>query len=208
MKVVAFNGSPKKEGNTYHAIRLVAEQLEKEGIEVEIVHVGNKTLNGCLACGYCSENNDGTCAITIDNVNVWIEKMAEAEGILLGSPVYFAAVAGTMKSFLDRAFLVAGQKGFLRHKVGAAVVAVRRSGGIPTFNQLNNYLNFCEMILPTSNYWNVIHGMLPGEVTLDEEGVQIMETLGVNMAYVMKSLNNSVVDKPGKIDKVFTNFIR
>ena len=208
MKVVAFNGSPKKDGNTYHAIKIVAEQLENDGIEVEVIHVGNKTLNGCLACGYCSENNNGTCAITIDDVNQWVDKMAEADGVLLGSPVYFSGIAGTMKSFLDRAFLVASQKGVLRHKVGAAVVAVRRSGGIPTFNQLNNYLNFSEMILATSNYWNVIHGMLPGEVASDEEGVQIMETLGVNMAYVLKCVNSSGVEKPEKVDKVFTNFIR
>lgn len=208
MKVVAFNGSPKKDGNTYHAIKIVAEQLENDGIEVEVIHVGNKTLNGCLACGYCSENNNGTCAITIDAVNQWVDKMAEADGVLLGSPVYFSGIAGTMKSFLDRAFLVASQKGVLRHKVGAAVVAVRRSGGIPTFNQLNNYLNFSEMILATSNYWNVIHGMLPGEVASDEEGVQIMETLGVNMAYVLKCVNSPGVEKPEKVDKVFTNFIR
>ena len=163
MKVVAFNGSPKKEGNTYHGIKMVAEELEKEGIEVEIIHVGNKTIRGCLACNGCARNQDEKCVIK-DEVNEWIQKMKEADGIILGSPVHYASVGATMKAFLDRAFYVTSvNKSMLRHKVGAAVVAVRRSGGIPTFDQLNNYINYSEMLMPTSNYWNVIHGTAPGE---------------------------------------------
>jgi len=105
MKVVAFNGSPKKEGNTYHGIKMVAEELEKEGIEVEIIHVGNKNIRGCLACNGCAKNQDEKCVIK-DEVNEWIQKMKEADGIILGSPVHYASVGGTMKSFLDRAFYV------------------------------------------------------------------------------------------------------
>lgn len=209
MKVVAFNGSPKKEGNTYHAIKMVAEELEKEGIEVEIIHVGNKTIKGCLACNYCAKNKSGKCITDTDEVNEWIQKMVEADGILLGSPVHYSAISGTMKSFLDRAFYVAGN-GLLRHKVGAAVVAVRRSGGVPTFNQLNNYINYAEMLMPSTNYWNVIHGAAPGQVAEDEEGRQIMRVLGQNMAWLMKLVENGkgTVKEPEREKKVFTNFIR
>lgn len=186
MKVVAFNGSPKKDGNTYHAIKMVAEELENEGIDVEIVHVGNKVIRGCLACNGCVRNQNEKCVIN-DEVNEWIQKMKEADGIIFGSPVHYASVGATMKAFLDRAFYVTNvNNSMLRHKVGAAVVAVRRSGGIPTFDMLNNYINYSEMLMPTSNYWNVIHGAAPGEVKGDEEGKQIMSVLGKNMAWLMK----------------------
>ncbi|WP_461204866.1 flavodoxin family protein [Clostridium sp. DL1XJH146] len=211
MKVVAFNGSPKKEGNTYHAIKLVTEELKKEGIETEIIHVGNKTIRGCAACGMCSKNKDEKCIIKDDEVNEWIQKMKEADGIILGSPVHYSAIGGTMKAFLDRAFLVTSvNSGMLRHKVGAPVVAVRRSGGVPTFNQLNNYLNYSEMAIPTSNYWNVIHGTEPGEALQDEEGIQIMRVLGKNMAWLMKIVENGKdrVEETEKEEKIFTNFIR
>ncbi|WP_432663866.1 flavodoxin family protein [Wukongibacter baidiensis] len=211
MKVVAFNGSPRKEGNTYYAIKMVMNELEKEGIKTEIVHVGNKRIRGCVACYQCSANKDERCAIQDDEVNDWIQKMKEADGIVIGSPVYYSGVAGTMKSFLDRAFLVAGVNDrMLRHKVGASVVAVRRSGGIPTFNQLNQYINYSEMIMPTSNYWNVIHGTNPGEALQDEEGVQIMKVLGKNMAWLMKLAENGKgkAEVAEAEEKVFTNFIR
>lgn len=211
MKVVAFNGSPKKEGNTYHAIKIVFDELEKEGIETEMVHVGNKIIKGCAACGYCSKNKNEECVTKNDEVNEWIQKMKKADAIILGSPVHYSAIGGTMKSFLDRAFFVSGVNGnMLRHKVGVSVVAVRRSGGIPTFDQLNNYINYSEMIIPTSNYWNVIHGASPGEALQDEEGVQIMRVLGKNMAWVMKLIENGKesVKKPEMERKLFTNFIR
>ncbi|CEQ11824.1 multimeric flavodoxin WrbA family protein [[Clostridium] sordellii] len=211
MKVVAFNGSPHKKGNTYNAIETVAKELEKEGIEVDIVHVGNKAIRGCIACGGCSRNQNERCVLDKDEVNEWIQKMKEADGIILGSPVYYSAIAGTMKSFLDRAFYVASSNGgMFRHKVGASVVAVRRSGGIPVFDQLNNYINYSEMIMPTSNYWNVAYGTVPGEVTQDEEGMQIMRVLGKNMAWMMKVVEagKSQVKENEKEDKIFTNFIR
>ena len=211
MKVVAFNGSPNKEGNTYHAIKLVANELEKEGIETEIIHVGNKSIRGCIACGQCIKNRNEQCVLPGDEVNGWIQKMKEADGIILGSPVHFSAMGGTMKSFLDRAFYVAGVNGgILRHKVGTSVVAVRRAGGIPTFNQLNNYINYSEMLMPTSNYWNVIQGTTPGEALQDKEGVQIMRVLGKNMAWLMKLVENGKgkVEAPKKERKIMMNFIR
>ena len=211
MKVVAFNGSPNKEGNTYHAIKLVLSELEKEGIETEIIHVGNKSIRGCIACNKCAKNKNEKCVLPGDEVNGWIQKMKEADGIILGSPVHFSSMGGTMKSFLDRAFYVTGNNGgMLRHKVGASVVAVRRAGGIPTFNQLNNYINYSEMLMPTSNYWNVINGTRPGEALQDEEGVQIMRVLGNNMAWLMKLVENGKgkVKAPEKERKILMNFIR
>ncbi|MCX5774633.1 MAG: flavodoxin family protein [Fusobacteria bacterium] len=210
MKVVAFNGSPKKEGNTFQLISSVAAELSKEGIEVEIIHVGASVVRGCIACGMCGKNQNGKCIIN-DDVNGWIEKMKEADGVILGSPTYFSGVNGTMKAFLDRAFFVSGMNGnYLRHKVGTAVVAVRRSGGIPTWHELNNYLMYTEMFIPTSNYWNVVHGRVPGETLQDEEGQQIVRVLGKNMAFLMKSVNlgKENMKVPEKEAKAFTHFIR
>ncbi|MTI69894.1 MAG: flavodoxin family protein [Firmicutes bacterium] len=211
MKVLAFNGSPNKSGNTYHAIKIVADELKKEDIETEIIHVGKKSIKGCIACGKCSKNKDEKCVITDDKVNEWIQMMKKADGIILGSPVHYSSIAGTMKSFLDRAFLVTSvNDGMLRHKVGASVVAVRRSGGLPTFDQLNNYINYSEMVIPTSNYWNVIHGTSPQEALHDEEGKQIMRILGKNMAWLLRILENgkNKIKTPELEEKVFTNFIR
>jgi len=211
MKVLAFNGSPNKNGNTYEAIKAVAVELGKENIEVEIIHVGNKVIRGCLACGGCSRNMNEKCVIKNDEVNEWIQKMKEADGIILGSPVHYAAIAGTMKSFLDRAFLVTSVNGsMLRHKVGASVVAVRRAGGVPVFDQLNNYINYSEMAMPTSNYWNVIYGNEPGEAVQDKEGMQIMSILGKNMSWLMKlvDLGKDNLKESKSEDKIFMNFIR
>ena len=199
------------EGNTWHAISMVTAELEKEGIDTEIIHVGNKSIRGCAACGQCVKNKNEQCVQSGDEVNEWIQKMKHADGIIFGSPVHYAAMAGTMKSFMDRAFYVAGvNNGLLRHKVGAAVVAVRRSGGLPTFDQLNNFINYSEMLIPTSNYWNVIHGARPGEVIKDEEGVQIMRVLGKNMAWLMNLVENGrgIVAEPDKENKIYMNFIR
>ena len=209
MKVVAFNGSPRKEGNTYHAIKMVAEELEKAGIEVEIIQVGDKVIRGCTGCNGCMKNRDEKCVIAGDEVNAWIQKMKAADGIIIGSPVHYAAIGGAMKSFLDRAFYVANL-GFLRHKVGGAVVAVRRSGGVTTFNQLNNYLNYTEMLIPGTNYWNVIHGFAPGEARQDAEGCQIMRVLGQNMAWLLKLVEHGkgAVVEPAGERKILTNFVR
>ena len=208
MKVVAFNGSPRKEGNTYQAIKLVATELNAAGIEVEIIQVGNKVIRGCLACGACSRTKDEKCVIANDEVNEWIQKIKQADGIILGSPVHYAAIAGTMKCFLDRAFYVGAN--IFKRKVGASVVAVRRSGGVNAFNQLNNYLNYAEMLMPSSNYWNVIHGTVPGDAGQDEEGKQIMRVLGKNMAWLLKMVEHSKTQvlEPEQENKIYTNFIR
>lgn len=211
MKVVAFNGSPKVRGNTYHAIRSVADELEKEGIEVEIIHVGNQLIQGCMACNWCRQHHNEQCVNKNDLVNEWIQKMKEADGIILGAPVHFSAIPGTMKSFLDRAFYVASvNKGLFRHKVGVSVVADRREGGIAVFDQLNNFLNYSEMILPASNYWNIAYGTTPGEVKKDAEGMRIMSVLGRNMAWIMHVLDKekNSEKEPAYVPKIDTNFIR
>ena len=210
MKVIAVNGSPKADGNTYNSLQLVGDELQKEGIEFEIIHIGNKVIRGCIACGSCAKTLDERCIFT-DEVNDALQKLKAADGILLGSPVHYAGVAGTMKSFLDRLFYVAGANGNLfRHKVGATVVAVRRSGGVSTFDTLNHYINYAEMIMPGSNYWNVAHGRAPGEMLQDDEGVQVMRVLGKNMAWLLKALAASKEQVPAspREEKVYTNFIR
>jgi len=211
MKVVAFNGSPRKNGNTACSLNTVIHELEKAGIETELIHVGHKKINGCISCYTCVKNQNERCAFEDDPVNDWIQKMKAADGILLGSPVYFSGVSGTMKSFLDRAFFVISvNNSLLRHKVGASVVACRRSGGLPTMNSLNHYILYSEMIMPCSNYWNVAHGMTPGQMEQDGEGKQIMEVLGQNMAWLLKVMDagKKVVPAPGKVNKTMTNFIR
>lgn len=211
MKVVAINGSPNKEGNTYQALAMVGSKLAEQGIDFEILHIGNKVIRGCLACGKCRLNRDEKCSITTDLLNESIQVMKAADGLILGAPVHYAGVPGTMKSFLDRAFYVAGSNsGLFRQKVGAAVVAVRRTGGSATFDSLNHYLTYSEMILATSNYWNIIHGRMPGEVVQDAEGVQIMEVLGNNIAWLlkMKEQTKDSIPAPMPVQKVMTNFIR
>lgn len=211
MKVVAFNGSPKKQGNTYHALKMVGEELVNNGIEFEVIHVGNKNIRGCMACGQCAKNKNEECIIKTDQVNEWIQSIKDADGILLGSPVHFAGMSSTMKAFLDRAFYVHSTNGGLfRHKVGASVVSVRRSGGSVTFDSLNHYLTYSEMFMPTTNYWNVIHGTTPGDVFEDEEGMQIMRVLGKNMAFLMKALESTkaTIPTPECENKIFTSFVR
>lgn len=211
MKVVAFNGSARKEGNTTGCLNTVFGELNKEGIETEMILVGKNKIRGCIACYTCRKELNERCVIDDDPVNEWIQKMKAADGILLGSPVYFSGASGTMKSFLDRAFFVSSGNGNLfRHKVGASVAAVRRTGGIPTVDTLNHYIAYSEMFMPGSNYWNVAHGAMPGEMEQDAEGKQIMEMLGRNMAWLMKVIEagSTKISPPARVDKVTTNFIR
>ena len=211
MKVIAINGSPKAEGNTFFALKTVAAELEKQGIAVEMLHVGNQDIRGCIACGLCAKNKNEKCVLPGDAVNDGIQKMKAADGIILGSPVHYSGIGASMKAFLDRAFYVAGANGGLfRHKVGATLVAVRRSGGVTTFDQLNHYVLYSEMLVPASNYWNVIHGAKPGEAAMDKEGVQIMRVLGRNMAWLLKLVENGrgKVVEPEKEPKVYMNFVR
>ncbi len=208
MNVIAINGSPKAEGNTYHALKMVTDELEKEGISTEIIHIGNKNIQGCIACRQCFENKNEKCIIN-DEVNEIIQKLKTADGIIIGSPVYYASIAGTMKCFLDRAFFVAGANGGLfRHKVGASIAAARRSGEVATFDHLNHHFTISEMFVASSNYWNVIHGRMPGEALQDEEGIQTMRVLGKNMAFLIKSIAQNATALPEQEAKIMTNFIR
>ena len=208
MKVLAINGSPKADGNTATALKVVLHELEYKGIATELVTIGQKAIRGCLACGQCRVQQNGRCAIDGDEVNAVIPRLIEADGVLLGSPVYYSGVNGTMKSFLDRAFFAAS--GAMRHKVGAAVIAVRRSGGSASFDQLNKYFLISQMYVAGSNYWNIIHGMMPGEASEDAEGQQIMRTLGRNMAWLLKLIDHgkTAVLPPVPEDKIMTNFVR
>lgn len=189
MKVIAFNGSPHKEGNTSILIGLVLAQLKQEGIETEMVQIGGTNIRGCIACYKCIENRNRRCAVDNDILNECIEKMAVADGILLGSPTYFTDVTAEMKALIDRAGMVAiANGGMFRRKVGAAVVAVRRAGSTHAFDTMNHLFTISQMIIPGSSYWNMGIGMTPGEVEKDEEGVRTMKVLGQNMAWLMKKL--------------------
>lgn len=207
MKVLAINGSPHKNGCTYTGIKLMAEQLEKEGIEVEILHVGNQVIRGCTACNSCLRSTERRCVVNDDIVNEVIEKTKVIDGIIIGSPVYYSGIAGTMKAFLDRLFYSGAN---LQYKVGTALVSLRRSGGVDAFHQMNNYFNLANVITTPSHYWNVIHGSNAEEVMQDKEGVQIMRTLGQKMAWLMKSLEYSRghIALPEMEKRVWTNFIR
>lgn len=211
MKVIAFNGSPHKAGNTDRALQILLEPMEEAGIETERIHVGQTQIAACTACGMCAKNRNEQCVLPGDPVNEWIQAMKTADGIVLGSPVHYAGVAAGMKAFLDRAFYVAGNNGSLfRHKVGASVAVVRRSGGIPTYDGLNRYLQYAEMIQAGSNYWNVIHGARPDEVLQDEEGKQILRVLGKNTAWLLQVLEEGKkkFPAPERERKTATNFIR
>lgn len=211
MKVIAINGSPKKEGNTFQALTMVGNELIASGIDFEILHVGHKAVHGCTACGKCGVNKDEECSIKTDDLNQWVQRLKLADGIIIGSPVYYSGIAGTLKCVLDRLFYVSGSNGNLfRHKVGATVVVLRRSGGSSTFDGLNHYLSISEMLIATANYWNIIHGRTIGEVNQDQEGMQVMRVLGKNMAWLlkMKEASKGLVEEPMADQKEMTNFIR
>ena len=211
MKVIAINGSPRTNGNTFIALTEIGKVLKEEGVDFEIIQIGGKHIHGCLGCRKCQSDKNEKCGFDEDIVNEVIQEMKNADGIILGSPVYYSGIAGTMKCFLDRAFYVSGANGnWFRHKVGASVAAVRRTGGTMTFNSLNHYLQIAEMLIPSSNYWNVIHGLAPGDALQDAEGIQIMQLLGKNMAWMLKMKESTGGQniEPPKVDKIVTNFIR
>jgi len=178
-------------GNTAILLRCVLKELEDEGIQTELIELSGATIHGCLACRECSKKKDGRCAQKNDMGNALIEKMAEADGILLGSPTYVADISPEIKALMDRACLVSRANGGLfRRKVGAAVVAVRRAGAIHAFDALNHFFLISEMIIPGSSYWNIGIGLQPGDVERDEEGMQTMKTLGRNMAWLLKKIHS------------------
>jgi multimeric flavodoxin WrbA len=190
MKVMAFNGSARKDGNTAILIRTVFTELEKEGIETELFQLAGKKIQGCIACFKCFKNKDRRCSVKKDIVNECIEKMAEADGIILGSPTYFADVTSDMKALIDRAGLVSIANGHMfRRKVGAAVIAVRRGGAIHAFDTINHFFFIGQMIVPGSIYWNMGIGLDKGAVEKDEEGLKTMQILGQNMAWLLKKIH-------------------
>lgn len=189
MKVVAFNGSARKDGNTAILVRTVLKELKKEGIKTELVQLAGKNIRGCTACGKCFERQDRQCVVNTDMLNKCIEKMLDADGIILASPTYFADVSANMKALIERAgFVAKANDDMFRHKVGAAVVAVRRGGAIHAFDSLNHFFFISQMIVPGSSYWNVGIGLAPGDVKTDDEGIGTMKRLGANMAWLMKKI--------------------
>lgn len=206
MKALLINGSPHAEGCTYTALAIVAEELEKNGVKAEIVHIGNKAIRGCIACGKCGEL--GRCVFD-DSVNAVAEKFREADALIVGSPVYYASAAGTLTSFLDRLFYSTPFD--KRMKVGAALCSARRAGTTATLDQLNKYFAISEMPIASSRYWNMVHGFTPQDVMKDEEGCQIMRVLGRNVAFLVRAIG-AERERAGlplqESPITFTNFIQ
>ena len=205
MKVLMINGSPHSRGNTYVALHEMEKVFLEESIKTEIVQVGSKDIRGCVACNSCVEK--GKCVFN-DIVNDIAPKFKECDGIVIGSPVYFASANGTLVSFIDRLFY--SMTADKTMKVGAAVVSCRRGGNSATFDELNKYFTISQMPIASSQYWNMVHGNSPEEVQQDLEGLQTMRTLGKNMAFLIKSiqLGKKEFGLPEKEEYKFTNFIR
>lgn len=206
MKALLVNGSPRPKGCTFTALSELAKTLEENGIETEIIQIGNKDIRGCIACRKCHSTESGKC-IFDDIVNKVAPKFAEADAFVIGSPVYFASPAGGAVAFLDRLFFSTLNVDKTM-KVGAAVVSCRRGGNTATFDMLNKYFTMTGMPVVSSQYWNMVYGGSPEEVLQDEEGLQTMRTLGRNMAFLMKSiqLGKQQMGLPEKEQQVFTNF--
>ena len=208
MKVLLINGSPHAEGCTYTALKEVAAEIEKADIQTEIMHVGVMPVNGCIGCGFCTKHKRNMCVFMKDPVNDALEKSKEADGFIFGSPVHYASASGMMTSFLDR-FFQAGI--YLAYKPGAAVVSCRRAGSTAALDQLNKYFTIKNMPVVSSRYWNMVHGNTPDEVRQDLEVIQIMRTLGRNMAWLLKSIQAGKemgISVPESEPRQTTNFIR
>ena len=205
MKAILINGSPHANGCTFTALNIVAEELQKNGIETEIIHIGNKDIRGCIACGKCYEL--GHCVFN-DMVNEVASKLEQADGLVVGSPVYYAGPNGTLTNLLDRLFFSTPFD--KRMKVGAAVVSARRGGTTAAFDRLNKYFTISEMPVVSSRYWNMVHGHTPEDVMKDEEGCQIMRVLGRNMAFLIRAIaaERERNGLPEKEVAIYTNFIR
>ena len=206
MKVLLINGSPHKEGCTFTALNEVAKILEKNGIATEILYLGVKPIAGCIACGKCSQL--GKCFID-DKVNEILARCDEFDGVVIGSPVYYAGPSGQIRAFLDRLFYAGGRR--FAGKPGAAVVSCRRGGATAAFDQLNKYFTISSMPIVSSQYWNQVHGAYAEQVLQDEEGMQTMRTLGNNMAWLLKCIQlgkENGITLPEREPPVWTNFVR
>ena len=204
LKVLLINGSPRGKGNTYIALSEVAKALEANGVETEIVSIGAKAVQGCIACGRCAEL--GRCVFNDELYNMVRGKLEEADGIVVGSPVYYAGPNGSLCALLDRLFFSAAD--LLRYKPAASVAVCRRGGASATFDRLNKYFTINCMPIVSSQYWNSVHGLLPGEAVQDAEGLQTMRTLGNNMAWLLKSLKQGGEPLPEREPGIMTNFVR
>lgn len=190
MHVVAFNGSPRLRGNTHRALEIVVEELLKEGISGEVIDICEKEILPCKACGSCMRNKDRKCVRTEDDINLYVQKMSEADAIIIGSPTYFGNMTAQMKAFIDRTGFVSRANGdLLKRKVGASVAVNRRSGALATFNSMNDFFLIGQMIVVGSSYWNVAMALQPGEINNDAEGVKTMQDLGRNMAWLLKKVS-------------------
>ncbi len=206
MKVLLINGSPHPNGCTATALREVEKQLQKHQIETTLFHIGNDPIQGCMACGFCKKN--GRCVCENDTVNECAELMRRADGLVIGSPVYYAGPSGALCALLDRAFYIVSRE--MSMKPGAAVASCRRAGSTATLDRLNKYFTICNMPVVSSQYWNEIHGNTPDEVVKDLEGMQTMRTLGDNMAFLCKAIELGKQNLPPleREQKIMTNFIR
>jgi len=207
MKVLLINGSPHEKGCTYTALNEVAAVLQDEGIETEIFHLGTAPVRGCVGCGRC--RTTGKCVFGDDVVNTLIEKIRNIDGLVLGSPVHYASASGTITAVLDRVFFAASAS--LAYKPCACLVSARRAGTTAALEQLNKYPTISRMPLVSSQYWPMVHGATPEDVLKDEEGMQIMRTLGRNMAWLMKCIEagrEAGIAEPGREPVRRTNFIR
>jgi multimeric flavodoxin WrbA len=190
MKVVAFNGSARKDGNTTMLVNYVFEELHKHDIETELVQLAGKHPHGCIACYQCFERKNRRCAVDIDCINECIEKMEQADGIILASPTYFANMSTELKALIDRCGMTSRANGdMFKRKVGAAVATHRRGGAVHVFDSINHFFTIGQMIIVGSNYWNFGVGREKGDVSADDEGVNTMRVLGQNMAWLLKKLH-------------------
>lgn len=202
MNVLMINGSPRKNGNTALALAEVASALRRNGIESEIVSIGTKAVQGCIACNKCNEL--GRCVFQDELYDTLLARLASADGLVVGSPTYYAGPNGSLCALLDRLFYSAGE--LLRYKPAAAVAVCRRGGASATFDRLNKYFTINNMPVVSSQYWNSVHGRLPGEAAQDGEGLQTMRTLGENMAWMLKNL--AAAPRPEREPFIMTSFIR
>ena len=203
-KIILINGSCHEHGNTYIALKEVEKELNRYGVETEIIWIGQMPIQDCVACNKCADI--GLCVFNNDQVNDVLEEIEDSDGIVVGSPVYYGGASGRLCSFLDRLFYAASWKRSFAGKIGAAVVVCRRGGATAAFDRLNNFFLMNNMIVPASQYWNQIHGAKPGEAAEDEEGLQTMRTLATNIAWVLSGIEGK--PKPEYENRISTNFIR